>query len=614
MVDDMGYTQRMLLALGLMWMAFGIPGCTRPGIPKNPAIIEYAGSSTIGRFMEDAGKAYPWAKFILNTEPESYGSPEAVLSGAAEIGGVAGDVAPEVVDRGIVATMIGKDAIAVIVNKSVPVSDLSSEELRGIFRGEIKNWKALGGPDLPLHPLIVGKASATRAVFRSRILKRSNYGGCKVVEPDEAMIERVRDLEGSIGQISLSFLQDEKSVKPVKVDGQEPSVRNINYPIFRPLYLLTKGQPKGEVSKFVRWVLDKDGQAIVMKRFVGVNVLTYIGSSTIGNFILDAQKDYGRSGFLIDTEPESAGGLRAALKGTSDISGVAGTFDPGLMKRGVVANMIGRDAIAVIVNSSNPVTNLSAKQLRAVFTGNVGNWKELGGLDVPVEPFIVEDLSSTREIFREKILGQEEYSGCETVKPDKRIIDRVSASEGAIGQISMSFLKDREDVRPLMVDGEDPAAANFDYAIFRPLYLMTKGEPRDEVKRFIEWTLSREGQRVVMQRFSGVNTIASVGPGLLPRPRTGILIIYTETYEYEDGGTYYNPHYAYDIYDLHGNIIRHVPNHLSENDERPATVALPSGKYLIIAEGRKAKRPEVFVTIAEGRITEVSIEAILRAE
>ena len=173
-------------------------------------------------------------------------------------------------DKGVHATLIGKDAIAVIVHESNPVSGLSAAQLRDIFTGKITNWSAVGGPDLAINPYIVKKGSATRKVFRKVIMQGDEYKGTKVITPDAKIVTTVSRDPGAIGQISFAFLKDVEGVKSLDVDGQKASVDNAKYPITRPLHLTTKGAPSGEAAEFIGWALSAEGQTVVKQRFVGV--------------------------------------------------------------------------------------------------------------------------------------------------------------------------------------------------------------------------------------------------------------------------------------------------------------------------------------------------------
>lgn len=231
--------------------------------------LKYVGSSTVGKFIRDAQKVYKDSTFKLNTKPESGGGEKCPGAGTCDIGGVARDVKKEILAGGTVATTIGKDAIAAIVNPSNKVSALSLAQLSDIFTGKVTNWKEVGGSDMPINVFIVNKNSATNKVFKKVVLKGGDYKA-KVVKPDAKIVRLVSKQEGAIGQISFAFIIGNDAVKPIKPGGQDASVANPNYPITRPLNLVTKGQPTGEAKKFIDWALSPAGQKVVKQRFVGV--------------------------------------------------------------------------------------------------------------------------------------------------------------------------------------------------------------------------------------------------------------------------------------------------------------------------------------------------------
>jgi len=228
--------------------------------------------------------------------------------------------------------------------------------------------------------------------------------------------------------------------------------------------------------------------------------LHYIGSSTIANFLRDAEEPYGRVQFQLDTEPESVGGENAVLEGRGDLAGVAGRPRAETLEQGVRALEIARDTIAVIVHPSNPVRGLTRQELCAVYSGRVENWKELGGDDRPVRALIVGPDSATRNVFRACVLREIDYAGCAVVRPDADMLTRVAGDPGAIGQLSRSFLIGTVDVKVLAVDGMLPGEASA-YPIARPLFLLW-WPGRRRVAEFAEWCLSPAGRAVLMKRFS----------------------------------------------------------------------------------------------------------------
>ena len=239
-------------------------------IAANRVEISYVGSSTVGLFVREAAKVYTKIKFSINTELESVGGERAGLNGKADIGGVARDLIPFSISEGAVPTLIGMDAIAAIVNEKNPLKDITKEQLKGIFTGKIRNWKEVGGSDSPIRVLIVDKRSATRGVFKKAVLGGEGYSGAEAISPDSGIVGIVAADPNAIGQIGLAFFKGKNmKVRALSIDGQEASVDNPKYPVTRPLYFVTKGQPKGEVKDFIDWARSPEGQELVKKTFVG---------------------------------------------------------------------------------------------------------------------------------------------------------------------------------------------------------------------------------------------------------------------------------------------------------------------------------------------------------
>lgn len=234
-------------------------------------VLRYEGSSTVGKFVRDASGIYDKAQFKIDTVSESAGGEKCAVRGKCDLGGVARTVGSDYLAQGVQATLIGKDAIAAIVHESNPVKALSRAELSDIFTGKITNWSALGGPNLPIQALIVKKGSATRKVFRKVVLGDADYQGTTVITPDGKIVGTVARTPGAIGQISFAFLKGVRGVHALDIDGQQASVENPNYPVTRPLYLTTKGEPSGAAEAFIKWTLSAEGQSVVKQRFVGIN-------------------------------------------------------------------------------------------------------------------------------------------------------------------------------------------------------------------------------------------------------------------------------------------------------------------------------------------------------
>ncbi len=231
--------------------------------------IRYEGSTTIGKFIDLARGFYGKSMIMMNLMTESQGGEQCVLKGTCDIGGVARKVKPEVLEKGVTATLIGYDALAVIVSSKNPINELSMVQIKDIFSGKIVNWKDVGGPDHPIEVLITAPKSATNEIFRKIVLKGAEYDA-KIIDPDSEIVLRVSKNKYAIGRIRFFFIGKAKDVKPIKPNGEAATFKNPNYPISRPLYLVTKGPPRGKDKAFIDWVLSPEGQALVEKFFIGI--------------------------------------------------------------------------------------------------------------------------------------------------------------------------------------------------------------------------------------------------------------------------------------------------------------------------------------------------------
>jgi phosphate transport system substrate-binding protein len=248
--------------------------------------LSYSGSSTIGMSVLEAGalKAFETKtgkKFTSVEQPGSGKGIKALIEGKVTIGGASRALTPEEKKAGVLGHVIGYDAIAVFVNKSNPVKNLTKEHLKGIFTGKITNWKEAGGADAPIavNTEVLGEKRATMLVFQELAMDNAPYGtGFKEIDfPRDQILEAAKDKNGictvSFGLLAAVPEELRGKVKAVFVNGIEPTDKNIRsgaYLISRPLVLGTMGLPKGAVKEFVTFMMSKEGQEVVAKNFVAV--------------------------------------------------------------------------------------------------------------------------------------------------------------------------------------------------------------------------------------------------------------------------------------------------------------------------------------------------------
>jgi phosphate transport system substrate-binding protein len=162
-------------------------------------------------------------------------------------------------------TIIGYDGIAIIVNNNNTVSGLTSEQLAGIFSGNITNWNQVGGSNAKIDVITREQGSGTRSNFQKLILNGSQVESGAIVQTStQGVKSAVQGDPNAIGFISLTSL--DSNVTALTVNGVGISVDNITsgtYNLQGPLMFLTKGTPKSTVQDFMNWVLGPEGQAIV---------------------------------------------------------------------------------------------------------------------------------------------------------------------------------------------------------------------------------------------------------------------------------------------------------------------------------------------------------------
>jgi len=200
------------------------------------------------------------------------------------------------------------------------------------------------------------------------------------------------------------------------------------------------------------------------------------------------------------------GGVESALaqlaKGQIDIAQSHGELRPDLIK-GLLPIPIGAEAIVIYVNAANPIDELTVAQVREIYTGEVLNWKQLGGADQRIALYGGESTSSMNPYFAESILRGDtsfSYMG----KPStKGLLDAVASHPDAIGFAGLGFSPNVKALRIRANTGSKAIEPTFDsvrsleYPISRYIYWYLAPQPRRVVKEFCEWMLSSEGQLLV---------------------------------------------------------------------------------------------------------------------
>jgi phosphate transport system substrate-binding protein len=170
----------------------------------------------------------------------------------------------KVSERALKTILMALDGIAVIIHIDNPVDGLSIEEIRGIFSGKIKNWKELGGKDEEIIAVSREEGSGTRGSFENMIMGEVVISdACLVQDSNGAVREIIATTSQGIGYISVGLVDERE--KAVAINGVKPTQANLitgKYRFSRPFLLLLFEEPKGEVKKFIDYVLSEEAQNI----------------------------------------------------------------------------------------------------------------------------------------------------------------------------------------------------------------------------------------------------------------------------------------------------------------------------------------------------------------
>ena len=169
------------------------------------------------------------------------------------------------------------DALVLIVHESQKVEALSLDQLAQIYRGEVDNWREVGGEDVPVSLYGRQSNSGTFIYFRDEVVRAEYSGAVKQMNGTAQIVEAIRTDPAGIGYVGLGYVLDQEGKSPsgLKIlsisgpDGvvvspaREENIRSGVYPILRPLYQYTNGIPEGKLRTFLEFIWSLEGQRLV---------------------------------------------------------------------------------------------------------------------------------------------------------------------------------------------------------------------------------------------------------------------------------------------------------------------------------------------------------------
>jgi phosphate transport system substrate-binding protein len=280
-----------VLALFCAVLATLLLGCQEGGSASGP------GSSSDVQAIENKGSdtlvnlALAWAEEYTVLRPDvrisvtgggSGTGIAAMINGTVNIANASRAMKSEEVaaaeENGItpVEFVVARDAIAVVVNPANPVQQLSIQQISDMYTAKITNWREVGGEDRPIVLLSRESNSGTYVYFLENVVRQADKESNLLFSPDtllmpssEGISAEVRQNLNAIGYDGLGYVTPDQKVIAVAQDPGGPhvlpSIATVNdgsYPISRPLFMYTAGEPEGEIKTYMDWILG-DGQALV---------------------------------------------------------------------------------------------------------------------------------------------------------------------------------------------------------------------------------------------------------------------------------------------------------------------------------------------------------------
>ena len=233
-------------------------------------MISLAGSTSMEKLCEALSESFMEANPSVTVTTEYTGSGaglESLAAGSIDIGNSSRHLKEEELATGAVENVVAIDGIAVITNTSNTVTDLTSDDLAKIYKGEITNWSELGGADEAI--VVIGReaGSGTRAAFEELLEIEDACQYAQELDSTGAVLAKVASTSGTIGYVSLDVVDD--TVIGMSLNGVEPTEENIlagDYLLSRPFVMATMGEISEQnelVQAWFDYIASEDGKNVI---------------------------------------------------------------------------------------------------------------------------------------------------------------------------------------------------------------------------------------------------------------------------------------------------------------------------------------------------------------
>ncbi len=202
----------------------------------------------------------------------------------------------------------------------------------------------------------------------------------------------------------------------------------------------------------------------------------------------------------------SSTGIAAIIDGTAQIGMSSRKVKPaeiaGAEAKGVKINptVVAYDAIGIIVNAENSVGELTKKQIEQIFTGEIADWSAVGGKPGKISVYTRNTSSGTYADFKELAMRKRDYAkASQKMAGNEQIAAEVARNPNGIGYVGLAYFGEK-NTKVVAVDGARPSkesVASGKYPISRETFYLTNGNPTGETKKFVDFTLSADGRKIV---------------------------------------------------------------------------------------------------------------------
>jgi len=248
--------------------------------------------------------------------------------------------------------------------------------------------------------------------------------------------------------------------------------------------------------------------SILISTSVFAASVTIKGSTTVLPIAQACAEEFMNNNSEVDISVQGGGsgvGIASLIDNTCDIGDASRPIKDKELEKAIAmgvdpkAHVVAMDGIAVIVNPSNNISVLTKKQIKAIYTGKVSSWSQVGGSGGEIVVISRDSASGTFEAFMKLALDKAKTRPDALLQASNQAVaTTVAKTPGAIGYVGLGYVS--RSVKAIVVDGitiSKESVLSGEYPLGRPLFMYTNGKPKGAVKKFLDFVLGKKGQKLV---------------------------------------------------------------------------------------------------------------------